>query len=169
MRRELRADALLDEVLTTRFPSDPRLQVRIRALFSGVPIDFPVIVAERLPLRLERRRMIGVTIRGRVWILESWLERSPLQLLALLRHEAEHVRQQRNSPILFYPRYLLGWICNLLRGGSAETETPRGISGRMHGAYRGIPDERSAYLAGRRFLLSLRREIRHAGLDPQNF
>ena len=53
--------------------------------------------------------------------------------------------------------------------GSAETETPRGISGRMHGAYRGIPDERSAYLAGRRFLLSLRREIRHAGLDPQNF
>lgn len=169
MRRELRASLLVEEVLAGSFSPYPTLQERILGLFAGVPLDFPVIITDRLPFRLDRRRMIGVTIRGRVWILSSWLDRPALHLLALLRHEAEHVRQQRRSPLGFYPRYVGGWLCNLLRGGSAEIETSRSLIGRMHHAYRGIPDERSAYLAGRRFLLSLRREIRRSGLDPQNF
>lgn len=169
MRRELSASLLVEEILAGPFAPYPSLQDRVRRLFVGVPLDFPVIITDRLPFRLDRRRMIGVTFRGRVWILSSWLDRPALHLLSLLRHEAEHVGQQRRSPVGFYPRYVGGWLCNLMHGGSAEIETSGSLSSRMRRAYRRIPDERSAYLAGRRFLLSLQREIRRSGLDPQNF
>lgn len=171
MRRHLSAGEFLEEILTTRFRGDDRIGAVVRELFDGVPLDFPIILTDRLPLDLQRRRMIGVTFGGKVWILSSYLDRPAVRLLTLLRHEAEHVEQQRRDPLLFYPRYGLSWLCNILgaRPPQGATGLRAGGTARAHAAYRAIIDERKAYAAGNRFRSRLIRRLKRLGIDPGNF
>ena len=118
-------------------------------LFRDVPLDFPIFFRKRLPFRVNRFGMIGITLRGRVWLLEKIKTGNPIWLLGLIRHEAEHVRQQRLEPLLFYPRYLLYWLGNFLNPlPSTNLRDLRKRYTRTHGAYRAIPYEIAAYGAG---------------------
>lgn len=122
-------------LLWRRDPAD------VERLLSDVPMDFPVTIDDRLPFGVERHGMSGITLRGRVYIHQAVLEQSPLSILLLLRHEAEHVRQQRNSPYWFYVRYVGEWIVAVIRLlGSARNRVSR-----SRRAYLMISAEREAY------------------------
>lgn len=116
----------------------------LERIFEGTPVDFPVRFSSRLPLMAHRLGMIGITLFGTVHLLARTLDYPPGELLVLLRHEAEHVRQQRTRGLVFYPRYLYYWIRHFF--GSL----PHSPTGRWRRAYFDIPDEREAYAAGDR-------------------
>lgn len=147
----------------------------VAEIFDGAPLDFPVVVASHLPLLADRFGMVGITLAGRVWLLESVRDLPADALIALIRHEAEHVRQQRERPLLFFLRYGLGYIRGLLRNGApvawrttspsaqgasapspgtaapATLRSPSALIGRVRSraylAYRSIGYEREAYRA----------------------
>ena len=130
----------------------------VLALFQDAPLDFPVIFSSTLPLQAHRFGMVGITLRGSVWLLNRARELSPLRLLALIRHEAEHVQQQRKAMGFFYPRYGLSWLGNMLNPFPNEhLRAFRKEYGRSYAAYRAIPYEIEAYLAGDRY----EEELRH--------
>jgi len=125
-------EAGLDHALTDR-------------IFEGTPLDFPVIFTDRLPLGAGLLGMIGITLLGRVYLHSSMRSSSPEALLFLLRHEAEHVRQQRRDRILFYPRYILGWLRRFAMELSSASDAERRVRRAWHRAYRMIPAEQEAY------------------------
>lgn len=138
----------------------------IEQLFRGTPRDFPVIVAETLPLWAHRFGMTGITLFGRVHLRNTVRNLPPAELIALVRHEAEHVRQQRERPVLFYPLYALFWLLFFLNPfPGARLKTLRGKHGRGQGAYRAIPYEGRAYEAGDRALTALRGITQHYSQD----
>ncbi len=100
---------------------------RIERAFDGVPLDFPVHISPTLPLMAHRAGAAGITLFGRVHLIGSVLEWSPTDRLLILRHEAEHVRQQR-SQSLFYPRYIGAWLGRMAREIMAPTGAPRNCS-----------------------------------------
>jgi hypothetical protein len=107
-----------------------------------VPVDFPVTIARHLPLGADRLGMAGITILGHVY-LSSTVERYPnSELIRLIRHEAEHVRQQR-ADRLFYLRYAWQWIAHLTR--SVPELRRRSLTDVAHTAYMSIQAEREAY------------------------
>ncbi len=119
----------------------------LETIFLGAPTDFRVIIGSRLPFRIERFGMAGITLFGTVYLHEAVLGYSPVDLIVLVRHEAEHIRQQRASAT-FYARYLIGWLQSfLLRRGS---DSGGGVARRWHDAYMSIPAECEAYAAGDR-------------------
>jgi hypothetical protein len=118
----------------------------IDRIFEGAATDFDVIITPRLPFLVHRAGMAGITLGGRVYLHAGVRSYSPTALLLLLRHEAEHVAQQRREGLAFYARYagawLRGWARELLgRGGRAG----EGRAGARHRAYMMIPAEREAY------------------------
>ncbi len=125
----------------------PRSTVAL--IFQGAPLDFPVIVGTTLPLRAHRAGMAGITLLGRVFLLRH-AAHVDIELLVLLRHEAEHVRQQRASR-LFYMRYVRDWLRafmrNLLLARSLRSAALRSA---WYDAYRSIDAEREAYATGDR-------------------
>ncbi|MEP7218800.1 MAG: hypothetical protein ABI876_07775, partial [Bacteroidota bacterium] len=119
----------------------------IDEIFRDAPTDFQVIISSTLPFRADLFGMIGITLLGRVYLLEQVRSYSPSALIALLRHEAEHVRQQRETRF-FHIRYIAGWLRNIPRGGAGNnTGTFRALGSRWHRAYRDIPAEKEAYAA----------------------
>ncbi len=127
-------------------------------LFGSAPLDFPVIFRRHLPLYVDLNGMRGITIFQRVWLLDRVVDAAPIDLIGLIRHEAEHVAQQRTNPLLFYPRYLVDWLLGYLRKNRHGTLAAlRRRFGRAHAAYRFIPDERRAYAAGLRLEARIRR------------
>lgn len=123
-------------------------------MFEGAPLDFPIVFAPHLPLLSDRLGMAGITLGGRVWLLARHY--APEALIVLVRHEAEHVRQQRTHPGLFYPRYGIGWLARLLRRSPGAT---CGLP-RWRAAYLSIPYELEAYAADERARRILARELR---------
>lgn len=115
----------------------------IGLIFQHAPLDFPVVISNSLPFFAHRLGMAGITLRGRVYLLKSILKHSPADIIALLRHEAEHVRQQRERGLAFYPRYVYDWI------GGFFGRLPAAPGSRWHRAYLNIPYEMEAYSAGR--------------------
>lgn len=117
---------------------------QIEQLLGDAPLDFPIVITDRLPFGVERRGMSGITLRGRVYIHQSMLSRHPREVILLIRHEAEHVRQQRRAPIWFYIRYGCEWAAALVRRlpFSGQNREPR-----WRRAYRMIAAERQAYRA----------------------
>jgi hypothetical protein len=113
-------------------------------IFEGVPRDFPVFFGPHLPLRADRFGMAGITIGGRVYLRDEVRDYSPGELLRLLRHEAEHVRQQR-SDRLFYLRY--GWQWLLGMGRALPSVGRTGLASAAQAAYLAIEAEREAYAA----------------------
>ena len=121
MGDRLTASALLERLATdTGF--SPAL---IAEIFHGVPVDFPVTISRHLPLGADRLGMAGITIGGHVYLVESVRRYPSEELIRLLRHEAEHVRQQRSDQ-LFYLRYGWQWLREMilslpkLRGSDSE-------------------------------------------------
>lgn len=160
-RVRLSAGEILAKAPGAEVPSD-----LIERLFRGTPRDFPVICAETLPLRAHRFGMTGITLFGRVYLRNTVRNLPPAELIALLRHEAEHVRQQRESPVLFYPLYALFWLLFFLHPfPGARLKTLRKKHGRGQGAYRAIPYEEKAYEAGDRALTALRAITQHYSQD----
>ncbi len=137
-------DAARDAIRRASLPED-----LLDTIFTGVPLDFPLLYRRRLPLRVDLLGMIGITLRGRVYLHERARSISPRAFLRLLRHESEHVRQQREER-LFYMRYITGFIRALLpllfRSGAGS------LGERFHRAYLRIPAERAAYAADERAL-----------------
>jgi hypothetical protein len=133
--RDVAADA------AARLGLDPSV---VAEIFDGAPLDFPIVFATRLPLFAHRLGMIGITIGARVWLLDAARRLPPESLLALVRHEAEHVRQQRERPLLFYPLYGLDYLRTLLSGRDRATDRSASMT---HHAYRTIGYERAAYAA----------------------
>ena len=127
----------------------------IGRIFEGTPIDFPVIIAERLPFFVHRAGMIGITLFGRVYLHARAQAYSPSSLLLLLRHEAEHVAQQRRQGLLFYPRYLFAWLRLFIAELFAPSKSRRHAGSAWHRAYRLIPAELEAYGAEARARLLL--------------
>jgi hypothetical protein len=144
MRNALTADELIAEA-ARRIGLSPHAT---DALFEGVPRDFPVRIHRKLPMRADLLGMIGITLFGTVHILERALRYSPHDILSLLRHEAEHVRQQRRSGTLFYVRYIFDWVRLVVHPDPGEPA--RGWRARIDGAYLGIGFEREAYAAEQR-------------------
>jgi hypothetical protein len=116
-------------------------------IFAGVPIDFPVLLSPALPFGADRLGMIGITLGGRVHLLSRVVRGDPADLIVLLRHEAEHVRQQREDRF-FYVRYVWGWLGGFIR--PPREGTRGGLAGRWRRAYIGIAAEREAYEADAR-------------------
>jgi hypothetical protein len=114
-------------------------QDTVAEIFGGAPIDFPITFSHHLPLLADRFGMIGITLGARVWLLDRTRSFAPEAIIVLIRHEAEHVRQQRERPAGFYLEYGLGYLRGLI-----------GAGGRSRDAYRGIRAEREAYAAGDR-------------------
>lgn len=145
MGNEMRAETLLEE--TAR-----RMPVRfeqVAELFRGTPLDFPVAFTDRLPFGAHRFGMVGITLFGKVRFLNRVRDFSPVELLSLLRHEAEHVRQQRRNPVFFYPLYGLWWLAGFFNPWPDERlKRLRGQHGRSLAAYRAIPYEVDAYGVG---------------------
>ena len=109
----------------------------IGEFFTDVPLDFPIFFRRSLPFQANRFGMIGITLRGKVWLLKKAEAGTPIWLLSLIRHEAEHVRQQRLEPLLFYPRYVLYWLAYLLNPFPGTVlRNFRQQFGWLHGAYR---------------------------------
>ena len=135
----------------------------ILSAYGPAPSDFPVHFVRHLPFGADRFGMVGITLRGQVWLLDRLRDRPPLQLLTLLRHEAEHVAQQRRAKLAFYPLYVGEWLLNLLRPGLPIPPTATGRPGRSYAAYRNISYERDAYRAGDTFELAVRRRSTEAG------
>jgi hypothetical protein len=125
----------------------------IDRIFEGAPSDFRVIISTRLPFFVHLAGMVGITLFGRVYIRSHMRSLPPAALLLLLRHEAEHVAQQRREGALFYPRYLFGWLLGLAREllRDAKHRAKRGAQGgAWYRAYRNLPAEREAYDAEKR-------------------
>jgi len=111
------------------------------AIFASVPTDFTLRIRPRLPLFAHRSGAVAITLCGDVTALRpAWEGMPPTTQCALLRHEAEHVRQQRAAPLLFYLRYGLAWVWGFMT-------VPGGRGTRGHRAYRSIPYEVDAYAA----------------------
>lgn len=125
-----------------------------KEIFAGVTLDFPVTFARSLPLYANLLGMAGITICGRVWLLDSVRKYPADALLVLIRHEAEHVRQQRERPFGFYPRYAIEFVRGLVRPSETKGRN------RFDRAYRSISFERSAYAAGSRARRMIDREPR---------
>jgi len=126
--------------------------------FSPAPTDFQVRFVKRLPLMAHLFGMVGITLLGRVWLKIETTEMSAEPFLSLLRHEAEHVRQQREQPIRFYPSYIGQWVVKFLSPRPAVVvRDRRRRGGRFYAAYRSISFEEEAYDAGDEFLGRLRR------------
>lgn len=142
MRRTLGCQELLENAAR-------KISLRPEAvaeIFADTPVDFTVIITSSLPFLVHRFGMRGITIGGRVYLLESVLDSPASSLIVLLRHEAEHVRQQRNDP-WFYLRYFYGWA----RGFLPRLFSGRGkIGASWHAAYMEIKAEQEAYGAGDR-------------------
>ena len=120
-------------------------------IFEGAPLDFTVRFAPTLPFSVHRFGMAGITLFGRVHLLDRVREYPPAELIVLVRHEAEHVRQQRRRGPLFYPKYLWDWGREFLRRRSdTDDMASRRAMRRWWLAYMNIPDEREAYAAGGR-------------------
>lgn len=121
----------------------------VERIFQGTPLDFPVIIGPTLPFRAHRAGMAGITLLGRVYLLRHAAQ-ADTELLVLLRHEAEHVRQQRASR-LFYARYAWAWLRAFARNVMLA-RSPRSAALRRawYKAYRSIEAEREAYAAGDR-------------------
>lgn len=128
-------------------------------IFEGAPLDFPVHFAPSLPFSVHRFGMAGITLFARVHLLAAVRAYPAAQLIALLRHEAEHVRQQRAGGGWFYPKYLWDWGREFLRPQRRTDDvTGRSRTARWHRAYTNIPYEREAYAAGNRALDLLNRK-----------
>ncbi|MCB0712247.1 MAG: hypothetical protein KDD67_07955 [Ignavibacteriae bacterium] len=122
---------------------------QVLSFFTDSPLDFPIYFASRLPFFVDRFGMVGITIRGKVWLLNKARNGHPIFLLSLVRHEAEHVAQQRREPILFYPRYFISWLGNfLIPFPSKKLRQFRKRFGHRHAAYRAISYEVEAYRVG---------------------
>jgi hypothetical protein len=133
----LRARALVGEALSAlNLPESA-----IEGLFHPSTADFPVIFVRRLPLGASRFGMIGITLGRRVYLAETVRRYPPQKLIALLRHEAEHVLQQR-SP-LFYPRYVGQWLAGAIR--ALFSRSGGSVRWRLYQAYRNIQAEEEAY------------------------
>ncbi len=133
--------------------------------FGDAPLDFPVTFSGRLPFLAHRFGMVGITLGGKVRLLEKSRNSSPPWFLSLLRHEAEHVRQQRKEPILFYPRYLLFWLAKLLHPfPSDDLRSLRRRYGLFYAAYRAIPYEIDAYREGD----GLAERLKSIGTEPED-
>ena len=143
--KQVRAETLVREIAgQLGYPEE-----EILSLFNGAPLDFPIFFTRRLPFLVHRFGMVGITLTARVWLLEHVIERDPVLLLALIRHEGEHVVQQRKSPLFFYPGYLFSWFKHLFSlSPSEELQSFRKRFGRSYAAYRAIPYEVEAYAAG---------------------
>lgn len=115
----------------------------IDRIFEHAPLDFPIIISNSLPFFAHQLGMAGITLRGRVHLLKSILLHSPADIIVLIRHEAEHVRQQRERGLAFYPRYVYDWIGGFLGNLSAAPGS------RWYRAYLNISYEREAYSAGK--------------------
>jgi|GEM_PF-1998486 len=118
----------------------------LEAIFLDAPTDFRVIISSRLPFGIERFGMAGITLFGTVYLHKTVLGYSPVDLIVLVRHEAEHIRQQRASGT-FYARYLIGWLRSFFLRRKKDSG---GMARRWHNAYMDIPAEREAYAAGDR-------------------
>lgn len=139
---------------------------QIEQLFRGTPLDFPVIFGPHLPLGAHRFGMVGITLFGRVYLRSTVRHLPPVELLSLLRHEAEHVRQQKERTLLFYPRYALSWLLSFLNPVPSERlQALRATHGRAHGAYRAIPYEEEAYGVGDRMRTALQAITQHYSQD----
>ena len=174
--RDLPRDVWIDAdrliTLTLRHASgDPEsLERAVRSSLPELPLDFPVRFTSRLPFRLDRAGMIGVTIFGRVWLRDDLRQRPAIAILSTIVHEAVHVAQQRASPLLFYPAYFGGWGLNLLRPGSGHyLRSMRSSRGRRGAAYRSIPAEREAYVVEARFRARLLRRLGQEGIAADLF
>ncbi len=135
----------LIQQIAERFPEQ---KDDVLLLFQEIPLDFPVLFQARLPFFAHRFGMIGITLCGRLYLLESLQQFSAIQLLSILRHEAEHVQQQQAAPITFYLRYCLSWITGFLTPQPTDMlKNFRAKYSRAHAAYRAIPYEVEAYNA----------------------
>lgn len=124
--------------------------------FDPAPTDFPVVVTERLPFGVQRLGMSGLTLRGRVYLHTSSFQHSPLSTLLLLRHEAEHVRQQRQTGPAFYLRYAVSWAAAFVFGHGLRSKPEGEPRARWLRAYDAIPYEHQARAAEQRFFRALR-------------
>jgi hypothetical protein len=125
-------------------------QEEMSLLFADTPVDFPVIFSGWLPLFVHRFGMVGITLFGRVYLLDQARTYPIVELIAIVRHEAEHVRQQREAPFLFYIRYVGEWLVGLIGGKPGrDGSSARQPRDRWHRAYRAIAAEQEAYRAER--------------------
>lgn len=136
----------------------PKAAAAIRAEFDGVPGNAPVIFTKRLPLRADRFGMIGIVLFGTIYLLPRLRTYPPAEFLSILRHELEHVIQQRNHPATFYVRYLLQVILRYLQPASTdELRKLRARFGRAKAAYLTITFETEAYAVGEKTRAALQR------------
>lgn len=162
MGNTIRARDLLEDIAQAL--TIPHEQVE--RLFMGTPLDFPLAFAETLPLWAHRFGMVGITLWGTVHLRNIVRNLPPIELLALLRHEAEHVRQQEREPFLFYPRYAFSWLLSFLNPRPGKRlQSLRVRYGRGHAAYRAIPYEEEAYAAGDRMRTDLQAITQHYSQD----
>ncbi|MBC8146313.1 MAG: hypothetical protein H7X80_12070 [bacterium] len=148
MRNRLNArDVVRDVAARNHLP-----QRVIDEIFVDAPLDFPVVFSRRLPLFADRFGMDGITLNASVWLLESVRSYPVTEFLSLLRHEAEHVRQQRERPAMFYLHYGLDFI-KALAAPAADR-----MGSRFRAAYTGIGHEREAYAAGAKTRKIIERE-----------
>jgi len=113
-------------------------------LFGDVDLDFNVYVADRLPFAAHRFGMAAITLCGAVYLCRSSLEFEATELLVLLRHEAEHVRQQRARPRSFYLRYVWDWLIDFVGNLVQRRSGPADRHPGWYRAYRNITAEREA-------------------------
>ncbi len=124
----------------------------VEQLFRHTPIDFPVVVDARLPFGVHRIGIAGITWRATVYLRSDCAlpDADARGLLILLRHEAEHVRQQR-ADRLFYVRYVTGWLGRFFAQLFRENPFTHGaVRAAWYRAYRALPAEQAAYDAGDR-------------------
>lgn len=133
----MRAETLDVRALLDKWTESGGLPRRaVEQIFADVPLDFPLRLHTRLPLLAHRFGAAAITLFGTVTLLrDEWVRLGPAQQCALLRHEAEHIVQQRKAPVLFYVRYGLAWLRGWLKHWS------------RYRAYRAIPYEVEAYAA----------------------
>ncbi len=146
MRHTVKASALARETaLEGGF--DPEIVVRLLAEAGD---DFPITLDDRLPFGINRLGMLGITLGRHVHLLHSSRRRDPYSLLLLIRHEAEHVRQQREMPITFYVRYVASWLWGFL-GPDRGRLRPPVTAPRWVRAYHAIGAEKEARRAEAHF------------------
>lgn len=140
----LTAEQLIQQI-AERFPEQ---KDEVLQLFKETPLDFPVLFQARLPFFAHRFGMIGITLCGKLYLLERLQQFPAIQLLSILRHEAEHVQQQHAAPLTFYLRYCFSWLAGFLSPLPTDVlKNFRAKYSRAHAAYRAIPYEVEAYNA----------------------
>lgn len=107
-------------------------------LFDDLDRNFQIEFTDTLPLNAHKNGALAITIFRRIYLLHSVKKLNYLTQIALIRHEAEHILQQKNP--IFYLKYIYHWLKNFLLDKNSVSFQERNYS-----AYRNIPYEVLAY------------------------